>query len=204
MSATWTYRVVAAAGLALALGGCSYVDDRPPAWGYISPVLFQPSCATESCHSRAAATSGLDFSTPERGYASLTALTGVVVNPEDHSASDPGCRERGADFVCEVPRRVFVIPHNPNQSRLVDLLRARGAPRMPPDRPLPERDIELVERWIQDGAREMVDGPEAPLAPPDAGPAAPTDAGPSDAAPTDAGPTDAAPTDAGPTDGGIG
>jgi hypothetical protein len=189
--------MVAAAGLALVLAGCSYVDDRPAAWGYISPVLFQPSCATESCHSRAAATSGLDFSTPERGYASLTALTGLTVNPDEATASDPGCHTRGADVVCEVPRRVFVIAHNPNQSRLVDLLRARGAPRMPPDRPLPERDIERVERWIEDGARETVNGPEAPLALPDAGPAGPTDAGPGDGGPGDAGPTDGGPGDGG-------
>jgi hypothetical protein len=34
----------------------------------------------------------------------------------------------------------------------VQMLRARGARRMPPDRPLPEADIRLVERWILAGA----------------------------------------------------
>jgi hypothetical protein len=31
-------------------------------------------------------------------------------------------------------------------------MRARNAARMPPDRPLPEASIELVERWIRAGA----------------------------------------------------
>jgi hypothetical protein len=31
-------------------------------------------------------------------------------------------------------------------------LRARDLPRMPPDRPLAEADIELIERWILNGA----------------------------------------------------
>jgi hypothetical protein len=43
------------------------------------------------------------------------------------------------------------------------MLRARGAPRMPPDRPLPEADIALVERWILDGARRAPDGVPAPV-----------------------------------------
>jgi hypothetical protein len=42
---------------------------------------------------------------------------------------------------------------------VVNMLRARDAPRMPPDRPLPEADIELVERWILNGAAEYGFGP---------------------------------------------
>ncbi len=37
---------------------------------------------------------------------------------------------------------------------MVNMLRARNAPRMPPDRPLPEDDIRLVERWILNGAKD--------------------------------------------------
>ena len=55
------------------------------------------------------------------------------------------------------------------------MLRAQGAARMPPDRPLPEADIELVERWILNGATW---GNRSPF---DAGVAAsPGDAGTSD------------------------
>lgn len=115
---------------ALLLGGCAGEDDRPATWGYLSPAIFQPSCATGSCHNPAAAASGLDLSDPDRGYTSLTL-------------------------------RPLLIPFDPDQSRLVNMLRARGAPRMPPDRPLPERTIRLVESWILDGARRTADGPPA-------------------------------------------
>ena len=47
-----------------------------------------------------------------------------------------------------------MTPYDPAGSRVVNMLRARDAPRMPPDRPLPEADIELVERWILNGAPE--------------------------------------------------
>ena len=57
----------------LLAAGCGDVDNRPAAWGYISPAIFQPACATSSCHTRAIAQSGVDFSDPDRGYASLTA-----------------------------------------------------------------------------------------------------------------------------------
>jgi hypothetical protein len=51
----------------------------------------------------------------------------------------------------KVPRK-FVTPYNPDESRLVHMLRARQTRRMPPDRPLSEADILLIERWILNGA----------------------------------------------------
>jgi hypothetical protein len=131
-----------------ASGGCKQVDERPAEWGYISPAIFQPNCATPSCHSPAAAVSGLDFSTPDNGYSSLTRL--YVLLPDAAIPNStcitltglPGCYDD----------RPLVTPYDPAGSRLVNMLRARSAPRMPPDRPLPEPDIELVERWILNGA----------------------------------------------------
>jgi len=59
--------------------------------------------------------------------------------------------------------RPLVTPYDPSQSRLIDVLRGRGAPPMPPDRPLDEADIRLVEDWILNGARKddgvLTDGP---------------------------------------------
>ncbi len=148
---------------ALAAIGCSSRDDRPAAWGYISPAIFQPACATSSCHSRGIAVGGVDFSDPDRGYNSLTAawFIDAMGTPED------GCEPWHATMVC--PGKPLVTAYDPGQSRLVSMLRARGAARMPPDRPLPEVDIALVESWILDGARKTVDGPPAPTARPDAG-----------------------------------
>jgi hypothetical protein len=47
------------------------------------------------------------------------------------------------------------------------MLRAQGAPRMPPDRPLADADIRLIETWILNGATEN-DGPSG-ATPGDAG-----------------------------------
>jgi hypothetical protein len=132
--------------------GCSQVDDRPAEWGYISPAIFQPNCATTSCHSPAAAVSGLDFSTPENGYESLTRLWTWVPFPPDAGPAGGSCGTVNGTYVCEEQERPLVTPYDPAGSRVVNMLRARNAPRMPPDRPLPEADIELVERWILNGA----------------------------------------------------
>ena len=136
-------------------GGCKQVDDRPAEWGYISPAIFQPNCATTSCHGPAAAVSGLDFSTPENGYASLTQLWVWVVVPPDGGRRPrpaPPAAIRNGTKVCEYQERPLVTPYDPAGSRVVNMLRGRDAPLMPPDRPLPEPDIELVERWILNGA----------------------------------------------------
>jgi hypothetical protein len=144
--------------VALSVAGCTDVDDRATAWGYLSPAIFQPTCATPSCHSRGAAVSGLDFSDPDRGYASLTALT---VRIEQPPAADGGTTGDGGTVT--VPRQL-VTAFSPGQSRVIDMLRARGAPRMPPDLPLTEADIALIEAWILDGARRTPAGAPAGVA----------------------------------------
>ena len=142
-------------GLLLALaGGCGGRDERPPAWDYISPAILQPNCATVSCHSRAQAAAGLDFSDPDRGYKSLTQLWVWVVDP--NGTPESGCRKVDGRVVCQRPHRPMVTPYNPAQSRLVQLLRGHAAPRMPPDRPLFEADVALIERWIELGAERTV------------------------------------------------
>jgi hypothetical protein len=151
------HRMHAVALIAVAgLLGCG-TDPRPAAWEYLSPVVFQPSCATQSCHSRAAAVAGLDFSDPERGYTSLTGLKVWVVDP----TGTEGCKRMDGVVVCQRNFRPLVTPYNPEQSRIVNMLRARGAARMPPDRPLTEADIRLVERWIRNGAFRQQPGQDA-------------------------------------------
>ena len=136
------------------LAGCDSVDDRPATWSYLSPAILQTNCASTSCHGPAAAVSGLDFSTPDRGYASLTALWSWVVVAPDAGAPPVGvpCATVGGTLVCERQLRPLVTPYDPAGSRIVNMLRARDAPRMPPDRPLTEADIRLVETWILNGA----------------------------------------------------
>ena len=171
--------------------GCGR-DDRPAVWDYVSPVIFQPSCATASCHSPATAAAGLDFSDPTRGYTSLTALWVWIVDPK--GTPEQGCRTIDRTIVCQRNHRPLVVPFDPSQSRLVNVLRARSAPRMPPDRALPEADIALVERWILNGAI----GPDGYNDGHNDGSV--NDGGVNDAAATDATATDAAVTDATATD----
>jgi hypothetical protein len=113
---------------------------------------MQPNCATASCHSPAAAIAGLDFSDPDSGYASLTGLHVFV--PDQSGDGGSGCGTANGVAVCERTFRPLIVPYDPNESRLVNMLRARNAPRMPPDRPLAEDDIRLIERWILNGARK--------------------------------------------------
>jgi hypothetical protein len=159
-----TCLILALLGSALGCGA----DTRPATWAYIAPVILEPSCATVSCHGRAAAVAGLDFSDPDRAYTSLMGLKVWIVDP----TGTDGCKPVDGVVVCQKNFRPMVTPYNPEQSRLVNMLRGRNAARMPPDRPLPEADIELIEKWIRSGAprRELgLDGPR-----PDAG-----DGGPS-------------------------
>jgi hypothetical protein len=116
--------------------GCGGEDKRPATWSYVSAAIIQPNCATSSCHSRGAAVAGLDLSTADNGYSDLV----------DQKLPDAGGVDR-----TKVPR-LLVLPGNPAQSRVVNMMRAFGAARMPPDRPLAEADIRLVEEWILAGA----------------------------------------------------
>jgi hypothetical protein len=125
--------------LAVGAGGCGGTeDDRDPTWSYISPAIIQPNCATSSCHSKGSAVAGLDLTTKDSGYTSLLELDLPL---------------RAAVMPPAKPRRM-VTPGNPDESRVVNMLRAQGTQRMPPDRPLAEADIRLIERWILNGAQK--------------------------------------------------
>ena len=132
-------------------------DSRPATWSDVSAAITEPNCATIACHSRAAAVAGLDFSSAARGFTSLTGLWAWIVDPT--GTSDQGCRAVDGTMVCQREARPLVTPFDPDQSRLIQLLRARDGSRMPPDRLLPEVDIRLVEAWILAGAVEQESAP---------------------------------------------
>jgi len=142
-------RLAPAFAAALLCVGCGGDDERPADWDYIAPVIVRPNCATISCHSEAAAVAGLDLSTPEKAYESLLEQDAeFVVAGQDRD----GCENIDDDFQRCQASRPMVTPGVPGQSRVVQMMRAVGAQRMPPDRPLPEADIALIERWILEGA----------------------------------------------------
>ena len=46
----------------------------------------------------------------------------------------------------------FVVPGEADRSKLLFMLRGDEVWTMPPDVPLPQADIDLIERWIDSGA----------------------------------------------------
>ncbi len=128
-------------GAALALaaasaGGCAE-DDRPASFQYIHTAIIAPNCTTSSCHTLVVAQAGVRLHTVESAY------TMLVGRPCEGESSEPDLE----------PPRNFVAPGQPDRSRLMYLLTGEEARRrMPPDRPLPDPDIDLIERWILEGA----------------------------------------------------
>tara|TARA_R110002096_G_scaffold77896_12_gene183564 strand:- start:70256 stop:70639 length:384 start_codon:yes stop_codon:yes gene_type:complete len=120
------YVLIFAAALALACGS----DDRPAEWGYIHEAIIRQNCATVSCHTGQNAAAGLRLQEPEQAYATLVGLP-------------CGTAEQGSGG--------FVVPGQPESSRLVTVLRGSDIT-MPPDRPLSLQDVELIEAWIAGGA----------------------------------------------------
>ena len=120
---------------ALAAGGaCDVADDRPAAWPYLHAAVIAPSCATAGCHSQHAALAGIDLSTRTGAYTFLTGrICGEPARPQD-------------------PPGNFVFAGSPERSKLMYLLRGEDVRVMPPDQPLPGVEVELIERWILEGA----------------------------------------------------
>jgi hypothetical protein len=121
--------------------GCGGVDNRPPTWPFIYSAIIEPSCATANCHSAIAARASVDLSTRDIAYFNLTARNFVI--PDDGRTQDAGFPAGAAGAAERVDR-----------STLMQLLRAQGNLRMPPDQPLPSADIDLIQTWIHNGAAQ--------------------------------------------------
>ena len=118
----WKYRLLWAVAATVLIGCGSETDDRPAKWSFISATIIQPSCATVNCHSEVANRANVDLHDRATGYRDL------------------------------VDRR-FVIPGDQtSSSALLYLMNGTGSLRMPPDAPIPEADIALIDKWIKAGA----------------------------------------------------
>lgn len=121
--------------VAAALGaGCAESADRPARWSYIHAAIIQPACTTAGCHSGLTALAGVNLSGREGAY---TILTGRICGAPDQGIEPPGN---------------FVRPFSAASSRLYHMLVGDNTDRMPPDTPLPDAEVELVARWIDEGA----------------------------------------------------
>ena len=94
--------------------------------------------------------------------ASLSYISAAILEP---NCATSGCHSQlaateGVQLHSVEAARVFlltgdlVVPGQPQRSRLMYLLEGEQTERMPPDQPLPDADIELIERWILEGARD--------------------------------------------------
>ena len=126
------FRCGATAVLALAcaaLGACQDVEDRPATWSYIHATIIAPNCTTSNCHSKISRAAGISFDDPDEGY---RALAGVACG--GGTAND------------------LVVAGQPELSKLMYLLRGEEIGIMPPDVPLPDIEVELIQIWIAGGA----------------------------------------------------
>ncbi|MBX3159406.1 MAG: hypothetical protein KF773_25775 [Deltaproteobacteria bacterium] len=98
-------------------------DDRPTTIEYVVSSVLAPNCANAQCHSAFRQVKGYAFDTPEH----LKASGDVLVTK--------GEPELSSLYLVLTPEGV-----------------AMGFPQMPYDQPLPNADIELVRRWIAEGA----------------------------------------------------
>jgi hypothetical protein len=119
----------------LVIGACGE-DDRPASWSYIHGAIIVPSCTTSSCHNEYVSQAGVQLQDREGAY---TILLGATCEPDQPD---------------EAPTTGnLVVPGSPESSRLMHLLIGDDVRRaMPPDRPLPDADIDLIETWILAGA----------------------------------------------------
>ena len=129
-----TLRALLAPLVVAMAAACGDADDRPARWSYVHTAIIRPSCSTASCHSTLTALNGLDLSTRDSAY---TFFTGRVC---------------GAPVLPGEPPGNYVFPGQPERSQLIHLLQGENVDVMPPDGPLPDVEIEIVERWILEGA----------------------------------------------------
>jgi hypothetical protein len=103
----------------------SQTDQRPETAAYISAAILVPYCGRAACHSSDARAHDLAFDTVADSMSAMRSRT------------------RSG--------QILVIPGDPTRSRLVTVL-TDSSRIMPPDTPLPDADIDLITRWVSDGA----------------------------------------------------
>jgi len=124
-------------------------STRPP-WG-IGVVVGAVVAALAGCGTAA------DDRPPQWSF-----ISPAIVEPSCATANCHSALAQRAGVDLSTPKvgyqtltdRHFVVGSDTAQSSLLFLLRAQGTNRMPPDFPLPEADIALIEHWIANGAAD--------------------------------------------------
>lgn len=109
----------------ISIAACaSETDSRPETADYIIEAILVPHCGRADCHSSSSDQHGYAFDSIGDAEAALT-------------SSDRG--------------HPLVVPGDPAGSELVTVLTDPSRV-MPPDAPLAQADIDLISRWVADGA----------------------------------------------------
>ena len=116
-------------------------DDRARNLDYITEAILKPSCGQASCHSAFRQEQGYAFDSIDGARNSFQADE-ILVLP-----SDPDQRDAPAGLVLNLT------------------LEQPGAPRMPYYEPMPDKDVELIGKWLHDGASGTCKGAMSCLGP---------------------------------------
>ncbi len=132
--------MVRLACLALALSACgTTTDDRPATLANITESILKPTCAAAECHSAFVQQNGYDFSTVAAARLSFQDDP-VLVDVDDIGTTTP-----------------------PTLILNLTLEQGPGARRMPYDAPLPNADIDLIQKWLESGLSGICTGDQACL-----------------------------------------
>jgi hypothetical protein len=122
--------------IALCASACgSATDDRPATLDYITETILIPTCASAECHSSFTREVNDRFDTVSATRISIVAN---VLIPLPQSMIDP-------------KTSLFIQALTVGAPSI--LSPGSGNVRMPYDAPLPDADVELMERWISEGAQ---------------------------------------------------
>ena len=116
------------------------------------PMIFRPGLVLVTAATALIGCGSADDTRPARwSFISATIIepSCATVNCHSKIANRAGVdlHDRATGYNVLTSRN-FVVPGNPNASALHYLLRGEGALRMPPDAPLPDADLALIDEWI--------------------------------------------------------
>jgi hypothetical protein len=109
-------------------------DNRPKTVEYVTEAIFQPTCGAAQCHSTFAGNDHDVFDTVIGVRSSLVNNGLVELDVSRNDRDDPS----SANLI------IWITQIDPF---------GLGIGRMPYDAPMPAADVELLENWIQAGAR---------------------------------------------------
>jgi hypothetical protein len=113
-----------------ATGACGVSDDRPRTLEYITQTVLAPSCAAAECHTAFKREVGDQFDTVDAARQSI--VINALVDTLDPKAS--------------------VLYGSITVGEPSILSPGSGNVRMPFEAPMPDADVALILRWIEDGA----------------------------------------------------